>query len=581
MKHPFRRILFICALLFVPAFLLSAGHSVRAAGNAAGGTGIFKLEDGLYHYLIDGVPQDDFTGLYKSTVNTHTYYVKNGIWKSSVNGLVKRPADGKWVYVRNGYFRSSFTGVYTSSQGKEYFLIKGVWEKNFTGLVKRSSDKQYVYVIKGVLQSSFTGLYENPANDHICYNRNGVWQSSATTLVKRTDDGKWVYIRNGYFRSGFTGVYTSSQGKDYFLIKGVWEKNFSGLVKRSSDKQYVYVKKGVLQSSFTGLYLSSEGKTRYIQNGVWNKAFTGIFKDGDGARYYIRNGLWNKTYEGRITYNKCLYDVADGKVVSFRKYTALAHRKVILISIDGMRPDGFQQCGNPYVSDILQQGRYTLSGQSVYPTWTFPVHYSVFHGISPERHGITENYYRKPREYVNGLMEHLKANGKTTAMFYGWETIRQVAGSSAVDYAEYYDAAAATGADRYLTQQAIVCLQEDKPDFLFLYLVDTDDRGGHAYGWMSKKYLSVLSKAIDCVKMIREAAGEEYTVLIMTDHGGHGKSHGTDLPEDMTIPFFALGPDFEGGSLFSGFTVLDIAPTVSELMGLAPDPGWEGQSLLR
>ena len=27
--------------------------------------------------------------------------------------------------------------------------------------------------------------------------------------------------------------------------------------------------------------------------------------------------------------------------------------KVILISIDGMRPDGFLECGNPYIEELM------------------------------------------------------------------------------------------------------------------------------------------------------------------------------------------------------------------------------------
>ena len=34
--------------------------------------------------------------------------------------------------------------------------------------------------------------------------------------------------------------------------------------------------------------------------------------------------------------------------------------KVILVSIDGMRPDGVMQCGNPFVEELMKKGAYTL-----------------------------------------------------------------------------------------------------------------------------------------------------------------------------------------------------------------------------
>ena len=77
-----------------------------------------------------------------------------------------------------------------------------------------------------------------------------------------------------------------------------------------------------------------------------------------------------------------------------------------------------------------------------------------------------------------------------------------------------------------------------------------------------------------------EAFEEEYTILIMTDHGGHDRTHGLVIPEDMTIPFFFCGKDFPAGENVSGATLLDLAPTIAELMGFDPDPDWEGKSLV-
>ena len=116
---------------------------------------------------------------------------------------------------------------------------------------------------------------------------------------------------------------------------------------------------------------------------------------------------------------------------------------------------------------------------------------------------------------------------------------------------------------------------------MFLYLVETDEKGGHDTGWMSDTYLSVVSRAIGCVKRVMDAVGDTYTVIVTADHGGHDRSHGTDMPEDMLIPMFFCGEDFEGGKELENVSILDIAPTIADIMGIIPPVEWEGKSIIK
>ena len=52
-------------------------------------------------------------------------------------------------------------------------------------------------------------------------------------------------------------------------------------------------------------------------------------------------------------------------------------KKVILISIDGMRPDGLKACGNPYVKKLEKLCYYTYNARSMEPSATFPCHFSM------------------------------------------------------------------------------------------------------------------------------------------------------------------------------------------------------------
>ena len=95
-----------------------------------------------------------------------------------------------------------------------------------------------------------------------------------------------------------------------------------------------------------------------------------------------------------------------------------------------------------------------------------------------------------------------------------------------------------------------------------------------------KEYLKRISIAIDNVKRIIEAYGDEYHVVIMADHGGHDRTHGLDIPEDMTIPFFFIGESFEKGEIKEKLSLLDLAPTICAVMGIYPDSDWEGKSIV-
>ena len=82
------------------------------------------------------------------------------------------------------------------------------------------------------------------------------------------------------------------------------------------------------------------------------------------------------------------------------------------------------------------------------------------------------------------------------------------------------------------------------------------------------------------MKRMFDAFANEYSIIIMADHGGHDRTPGTELPEDMTIPIIMLGNGIDTAGDISGANIKDIAPTVTKLLGIEPDPDWEGKSLV-
>jgi predicted AlkP superfamily pyrophosphatase or phosphodiesterase len=253
--------------------------------------------------------------------------------------------------------------------------------------------------------------------------------------------------------------------------------------------------------------------------------------------------------------------------------------KVILISIDGMRPDGLKMCGNPYVKELERICAYTYSARAMNPSVTLPCHFSMTHSVTPQRHGILTNTYVPQVRPVLGIFEKIKAFGGVSSMFYGWEPLRDIASPGSLRFSTYINTHMKESSDTALTDEAICNIEENHPDFVFLYMAEPDE-SGHDNGWMSKEYLHRISVAIDNVKRVVDKFGEEYSVIIMSDHGGHDRSHGSEMPEDMTVPLFFFGKEFHTGEITKELSLLDIAPTIAKIMGMDPEMEWEGNSII-
>lgn len=252
--------------------------------------------------------------------------------------------------------------------------------------------------------------------------------------------------------------------------------------------------------------------------------------------------------------------------------------KVLLILADGMRPDAL--AGIPYAEKLLERSAYTLRARTVFPSITLPCHMSLFHSVDPQRHGVSTNVYTPQVRPINGICEQLALSRKSSAFFYDWQELRDLVRPGSLDFSCYYrgekpDAAAFT------TGEAIRYLKAEEPDFAFLYL-GLPDHIGHSCrsGWMGGEYLEAVRTVWEQIERIVTEAEDRYTVIITADHGGHERTHGTDLPEDMTIPVICLGGAFHPGEITRAVSIKDLAPTIAELTGAEPAEEWEGTSLL-
>lgn len=251
---------------------------------------------------------------------------------------------------------------------------------------------------------------------------------------------------------------------------------------------------------------------------------------------------------------------------------------VILIMIDGLRPDAITPDCAPNLTGLMARGAWTRQARSVMPCITLPCHMSIFHAVPPERHGVTTNTWSPMARPVPGLVDVARAAGKRCGFYYNWEPLRNLSQPGSLDHSYFRDNVKHRDGDDVISAAAVRSLPADRPDFAFVYHGTTDEVG-HDYGWMSADYLAQVARVDALVgRLLAVLRPQADHVLVQADHGGHARNHGTAAREDMTIPWIVAGPAIRAGHELPGpVSLLDTAPTLARLLGVAAPRDWEGR----
>ena len=232
-----------------------------------------------------------------------------------------------------------------------------------------------------------------------------------------------------------------------------------------------------------------------------------------------------------------------------------AIERVVIISIDGLRPDRLLLANTPVMHAMIREGAYTFWAKTTAVSITLPSHTSMLTGVTPQKHGIEWNWDLPLKTPVYPLVptvfELAHKWGYTTAMVAGKSKFSTLAKPGTLD--RVFVPAQDLTADELVADQAETIIRELKPDLLFVHFPVTD-RMGHQYGWGSPEQLAAIERADACVGRViaalQQAGVKEHTLVIVTaDHGGAGKSHGADDARSRHIPWIATGPGVRHGDL--------------------------------
>ena len=247
---------------------------------------------------------------------------------------------------------------------------------------------------------------------------------------------------------------------------------------------------------------------------------------------------------------------------------APATASILIITIDGLRPDAMALVQPPNLLALAARGAHTMAARTVIPPNTLPAHASLVSGVDPALHGITWGDYRPERGPISvpTLFTLAKAAGMRTALVCGKNVFRQLDAPGSIDHF-----ADLNGGDQAVASEAIANLAGYR--LMLVHFADVD-LTGHQAGWMSDAYLRAIGAADEAVGRLLAAVPATTAVIFTSDHGGSGRDHLSTADVDMTIPWMIAGPGVRSGLVLGGTVdIKDTAATAARVLGLQMPPG--------
>ena len=255
--------------------------------------------------------------------------------------------------------------------------------------------------------------------------------------------------------------------------------------------------------------------------------------------------------------------------------------RVLIVTFDGLRPDAIAEAKMTNVLSLMQSGAYTLNAQTIMPSVTLPSHASMLTGMCPAKHIVRWNDYVPENGYARGtdIFDLAHGIGLQTAMVVGKEKLRHVTEPSSTDFFAFMDET--DKIDDFTTIDRLAISQVKVGFNLMFVHFPNGDLVGHEEGWMSRAQLKAYAKDDKAFGLILQSLKDrgmyEDTIIIVTsDHGGHDTSHGSDAPEDLTIPWIISGPRVYPGQITTQVHTMDTAATIAFVLGLPIPPEWDG-----
>ncbi|HET6566012.1 MAG TPA: ectonucleotide pyrophosphatase/phosphodiesterase, partial [Xanthomonadales bacterium] len=237
---------------------------------------------------------------------------------------------------------------------------------------------------------------------------------------------------------------------------------------------------------------------------------------------------------------------------------------VLLVSIDGFRWDYLEKYPTPAIHRLAQRGVRAEALLPVFPTLTFPNHYSIATGLFPQNHGIVANTF--PNAGQSDWYIYKRAESAQDGSWYGGTPIWVAAHNAGLQTAAFFfpgSEADIQGVkpDRWFAydksisgskrvKQVLEWLAEPpdtRPQMITMYFDDVDDHS-HWSGVGSRQAEKAIARVDGYIRRLLQGIdrlphGKQVTLVLVSDHGQGSYTHQQPplvLDEHFNIDGFQL-----------------------------------------
>jgi predicted AlkP superfamily pyrophosphatase or phosphodiesterase len=231
-------------------------------------------------------------------------------------------------------------------------------------------------------------------------------------------------------------------------------------------------------------------------------------------------------------------------IISWEPATAI-QPQLILISLDGYRADYLDRGYSPVVAALASEGVHAKGMRPVFPSVTYPNHYTVVTGLYPDQHGVVNNTMHDPVlgnfspgnraantdgrwwDQAEPIWVTAQKDGLRTASFFYPGTQAEIHGVRP-SYWQLFDSSVQPDAR---VDQVLAWLDlppDQRPSFVSLYF-EQADVVGHDYGPDSMQVNAALVTVDAALGRLveglrRRGMFDETNLIVVSDHGMRGTS---------------------------------------------------------
>ncbi len=256
-------------------------------------------------------------------------------------------------------------------------------------------------------------------------------------------------------------------------------------------------------------------------------------------------------------------------------------KKALVYMMDGMRADMMETLNAP-IWQALKDGKWAESYKSTWsidasnepflPANSAPNHTAIATGHLVKNHKVTDNgtFNNYDRTAAPSFLTILNLKKNATAAFaFSWSPDKVLIPDCPAWIISFDDT-------RNSAELLKIMARDNAPDAILVF-DDAPDHGAHSSGFYpygelyfksGASCMGRLTKLLDAIKARPKFNDEDWLIVICSDHGGYGKSHGMPGGQASTVPLLFCSKNMPAGRIAGRPCNLSIVPTVLQHFGL-------------